>query len=116
MRQSRMRIKTIAFVGIPVTDIERARDFYEGVLGLKITEEIMEENGSRTQLVVTRSRSRMSAINGSHRIKGPVPRLRLKTSTRRFRRCEIKAPDSPLSHLKRRVVTWPWCRIPTETS
>ncbi len=30
-----MKIKNIAFVGIPVTDIKRARSFYEGVLGLK---------------------------------------------------------------------------------
>jgi predicted enzyme related to lactoylglutathione lyase len=36
-----MRINAIAFVGIPVTDIERARDFYERVLGLKIAEEMM---------------------------------------------------------------------------
>ena len=36
-----MRINTIAFVGIPVTDVERARGFYEGVLGLKIAEEMM---------------------------------------------------------------------------
>lgn len=30
-------IKEIAFVGSPVTDIKRARAFYEGVLGLKPT-------------------------------------------------------------------------------
>lgn len=36
-----MKIKTIAFVGIPVMDIERARDFYENVLGLRIAEEMM---------------------------------------------------------------------------
>jgi predicted enzyme related to lactoylglutathione lyase len=30
-----MKIKAIAFTGIPVTDIKRARTFYEGVLGLK---------------------------------------------------------------------------------
>jgi len=35
-----MKIKNIAFVGIPVTDIHRAREFYEGVLGLKLTEEM----------------------------------------------------------------------------
>lgn len=28
-------IKEIAFVGSPVTDLKRAREFYEGVLGLK---------------------------------------------------------------------------------
>ena len=32
-----MKIKNIAFVGIPVTDIKRARAFYEGVLGLKVS-------------------------------------------------------------------------------
>jgi predicted enzyme related to lactoylglutathione lyase len=30
-----MKIKNIAFVGIPVTDMERARAFYEDVLGLR---------------------------------------------------------------------------------
>jgi predicted enzyme related to lactoylglutathione lyase len=36
-----MKIKTIGFVGIPVTDLERAREFYEGVLGLKVSDEMM---------------------------------------------------------------------------
>jgi len=36
-----MKVKEIGFVAIPVTDMERARDFYEGVLGLKVTEEMM---------------------------------------------------------------------------
>ena len=36
-----MKIKDIAFVGIPVTDMKRAREFYEGVLGLKIADEMM---------------------------------------------------------------------------
>jgi predicted enzyme related to lactoylglutathione lyase len=36
-----MKIKAIGFVGIPVTDLERAREFYEGVLGLKVSDEIM---------------------------------------------------------------------------
>lgn len=30
-----MKITEIAFTGIPVTDMKRAREFYEGVLGLK---------------------------------------------------------------------------------
>ena len=37
-----MRINTIAFAGIPVTDIERACDFHELVLGLKIADEMMD--------------------------------------------------------------------------
>ena len=36
-----MKIKALAFVGIPVTDMKRAREFYEGVLGLKVSEEMM---------------------------------------------------------------------------
>jgi predicted enzyme related to lactoylglutathione lyase len=36
-----MGIKEIGFVGIPVTDVKRAREFYEGVLGLKVSEEMM---------------------------------------------------------------------------
>jgi predicted enzyme related to lactoylglutathione lyase len=36
-----MKINSIAFVGIPVTDIKRSREFYEGVLGLKVSDEMM---------------------------------------------------------------------------
>jgi predicted enzyme related to lactoylglutathione lyase len=36
-----MKIKAIGFIGIPVTDLKRAREFYEGVLGLKVSEEMM---------------------------------------------------------------------------
>ncbi len=36
-----MKIKAIGFVAIPVTDIERARSFYEGVLGLRTSDEMM---------------------------------------------------------------------------
>lgn len=32
-----MMIKHVAFFVYPVTDIERARQFYEGILGLKLT-------------------------------------------------------------------------------
>ena len=35
-----MKITNIAFVGIPVTDMKRARGFYEGILGLKMSEEM----------------------------------------------------------------------------
>src|SRR5207248_7031947 len=37
-----MRATNIAFTGIPVTDIKRARAFYEGVLGLKVSGEFGE--------------------------------------------------------------------------
>ena len=37
-----MKAKKIAFTGIPVTDIKRARAFYERVLGLKVSGEFGE--------------------------------------------------------------------------
>lgn len=38
-----MKINAIAFVGIPVTDMKRAREFYEGVLGLQPDPEMTGE-------------------------------------------------------------------------
>jgi len=37
-----VKIKAIGFVAIPVTDIKRARSFYEEVLGLKASDEMMQ--------------------------------------------------------------------------
>jgi predicted enzyme related to lactoylglutathione lyase len=39
-----IRYKEIAFVAYPVTDIARARKFYEGVLGLKPNAPVKSEN------------------------------------------------------------------------
>ena len=39
-----MKIKKIAFVGIPVTDMKRAREFYERVLGLQPDPEMTGEH------------------------------------------------------------------------
>lgn len=36
-----MKIKKIGFVGIPVTDLKRTREFYEGVFGLELADEMM---------------------------------------------------------------------------
>ena len=36
-----MKVKAIGFVGVPVTDLKRAREFYEEVLGLGVSEEMM---------------------------------------------------------------------------
>jgi predicted enzyme related to lactoylglutathione lyase len=38
-----MKINAIAFVGIPVTDMKRAREFYENALGLKPDPEMTGE-------------------------------------------------------------------------
>ena len=36
-----IKVRSLAFVGIPVTDLKRARGFYEGVLGLNVAEVMM---------------------------------------------------------------------------
>ena len=36
-----IKVERLAFVGIPVTDMERARGFYEGMLGLSVAEVMM---------------------------------------------------------------------------
>jgi predicted enzyme related to lactoylglutathione lyase len=36
-----MKVTGLAFVGIPVTDMKRAREFYEDVLGLSVAEQMM---------------------------------------------------------------------------
>ena len=41
MKPLLMKISNIAFVGIPVSDMPRARKFYEDVLGLRTTDEMM---------------------------------------------------------------------------
>ena len=38
----KIKAKKVAFTGIPVTDIKRARAFYEKVLGLKVSSEFGE--------------------------------------------------------------------------
>ena len=37
-----MKVTNIAFTGIPVTDMKRARQFYESALGLKPADEYAE--------------------------------------------------------------------------
>ena len=39
-----MKVKAIGFVAIPVTDVKRARSFYEDVLGLAVAGEMMGGN------------------------------------------------------------------------
>ena len=39
-----MKINNLAFIGIPVTEIKRARKFYQDVLGLAVAEEMMDGN------------------------------------------------------------------------
>src|SRR5260370_39473789 len=42
--RTKMKVNENAFVGYPVTNLKRARQFYEGVLGLKAAREFGDEN------------------------------------------------------------------------
>ena len=53
-----MKIKGIGFVAVPVTDVKRARSFYEGVLGLKVSDEMMGGKWIEDRSVMRRLRSR----------------------------------------------------------
>jgi len=39
-----LKITEFAFTAYPVIDLPRARRFYEGVLGLKVSQEYLKEN------------------------------------------------------------------------
>jgi len=71
-----MKIKNIAFVGIPVTDMKRAREFYEDVLALKIADQMM--GGQWIEYVVGDNtlQSRMSVNSGRPRMRVLRPHLK----------------------------------------
>ena len=76
-----MKITGIAFIGIPVTDMKRARDFYEGVLGLKVSGEIWRRCWIEYSNWPERWLSQAWAINGSHQMTEPASPSKSKTLT-----------------------------------
>lgn len=81
----------IAFTGTPVTDIERARAFYEGVLGLKPTMEA--DGGLWVEYDIGNGvfGIAVSARFGSRRRTAHASRLKWTTSTSRFHDCNPRA-------------------------
>jgi catechol-2,3-dioxygenase len=111
-----MKIKEIGFVGIPVTDMPRARKFYEDILGLHVSDEMM--GGKWIEYAIGDNTLAIANVGEEWKPsdQGQVPRWRWKTSTKRLTSSKIKVYRSPQSPLKRPVVTWRWCKIRTETS
>ena len=63
-----MKIERLAFVGTPVTDMKRAREFYEGILGLRVAAEMMggqwvEYSLGENDCSWSRARRRVSKIS-----------------------------------------------------
>ena len=71
-----MKIKEIGFVAIPITDIPRARKFYEHILGLQVSDEMMDGKWIEYTVGDNTLAIRTSASSGSRQIKGQVPRWR----------------------------------------
>ena len=74
-----MKAKKIAFTGIPVTDIKRARAFYEGVLGLQVSGEFGEGVWIEYEIGPDILASAALVINGSRLRMAPASLLKLKT-------------------------------------
>jgi predicted enzyme related to lactoylglutathione lyase len=73
-----IRVTEIAFTGYPVTDVARARAFYEGVLGLKVTTQFEHEGRHWIEYDVgpaTLALSNMSAGQWLPSSDGPVVAL-----------------------------------------
>jgi len=111
-----MKIKEIGFVAIPITDTSRARKFYGGVLGLQVSDEMM--GGKWIEYTVGHNTLAIANVGEAWKPsdQGTGAALEWKTSTKRLNSLEIKVFRSPLSPLKRRVVTWRWRKIRTETN
>src|SRR3954452_19710771 len=115
MRQSRMRVNTIAFAGIPVTDIERACDFHELVLGLKIADEMMD--GKWIAYAVGGHTLSIANVGDPWKPsnQGTTAALEGEDFEQAIQTLQNKGIRFAAEPFETRVVTWPWCRIPTQT-
>ena len=111
-----MKIKEIGFVAIPVTDIPRARKFYEDVLGLQVSDEMM--GGKWIEYTVGDNTLAIANVGEEWKPsdQGTGAALEVENFDEAIKQLRNQGVRSPLSRLKRRVVTWRWCKIPTETN
>jgi predicted enzyme related to lactoylglutathione lyase len=111
-----MKIKAIGFVAIPVTDIKRARSFYEEVLGLKASDEMMQgrwieyDVGDDTLAITNVSDTWTPSDQGT----GAA--LEVEDFDEAISRLKDRQVPFAGSRSKRRAVTWPLFKIPTATS
>jgi predicted enzyme related to lactoylglutathione lyase len=96
-----MKIKAIGFVAIPVTDIKRARSFYEDVLGLEVSDEMMSGKwveyavGDDTLAIANVSDEWTPSDQGT----GAAPEVEdFDEAIRRLRDQQVHFAAEPLSH------------------
>jgi catechol 2,3-dioxygenase-like lactoylglutathione lyase family enzyme len=100
-----MKVNKLAFSGIPVTQMKRARAFYEGVLGLEVAEEMMDGNWIEYDLASvgeswTPSDQGTAAGLEVENFDAAIQKLKVSVIVSRRR-----------NHSRRPAVTSRWCRI-----
>jgi len=111
-----MKINEIAFVGIPVTDVRRARKFYEEVLGLAVSDEMM--GGKWIEYTVGDNTLAIADVGEQWKPsdQGTGAALEVENFDEAIKQLRTNAFHLLLSPLKRRAVIWRWYKIPMETS
>ena len=111
-----MKIKGIGFVAIPVTDVKRARSFYEEVLGLKVSDEMM--GGKWIEYSVGDETLAIANVipNWTPSDQGTGAALEVENFAEAIQRLRIEISVLRPNRSKRRAVTWRSCRTPTATN
>ena len=105
-----MKIKAIGFVAIPVTDVKRARSFYEEVLGLRTSDEVM--GGKWIEYAVGEDTLAIANLSNTWTPSDQGTGAAFEVEDFDVARHPL---DRPV-RLKRRVVTWLLCKIRTKTN
>ena len=111
-----MKIKEIGFVAIPVTDIPRARKFYEEVLGLRVSEEMM--GGKWIEYAVGDNTLAIANVGEEWKPsdQGTGAALEVENFDEAINQLRNQSVPFAAEPFEPRVVTCRWCKIPTETS
>ena len=111
-----MKVKKIGFAAIPVTEMKRARAFYEGELHLKVADEMMGgqwieyEVGGDTLAIASVGKQWTPSDQGTSAA------LEVEDFDETVQKLKVAAIRFAADPSRRPAVTWPWCRTRTGTS
>ncbi|MGI9114737.1 MAG: VOC family protein [Chthoniobacterales bacterium] len=110
-----MRAIEIAFTGIPVTDMKRARAFYEGVLDLEVSGEFMD--GAWVEYGLGASTLALASVGEQWKPsdQGTSVAIEVEDFDAAIRKLKVAVIRFPLNRWKHQCVTWEWSRIQMET-
>jgi len=101
-----MSIKEIGFVAIPISDMQRAQEFYEGLLGLKQTQRF--HAGKWIEYSIGKDTLALSSLNSGWRSSGQGTIVALETGDFEEAIAELKKAKVPFA---REPFESPVCRI-----